>query len=83
MPTRRPGLCRLTLDGQKLLLLNAKILAEHGDYVGAQSLLEEDLHFWRKVLESSDILITRMIATAPTRDGSRISKVCGALRSWL
>lgn len=54
----------LVMDGQKLLLLNSKALAERGDYVSARSLLEKDLTFWRKVLESSDILITKMIATA-------------------
>jgi hypothetical protein len=54
----------LVVDGQRLLLLDAKVLAERGDYTGAKSLLEEDLAFWRKVLESSDTLITKMIATA-------------------
>jgi hypothetical protein len=59
----------LVMDGQKLLLLDAKVLAGRGDYSGARVLLEEDLRFWRKVLESSDTLISRMIATvAITRD---------------
>ena len=54
----------LIVDGQKLLLLDSKVLAEHGDYVGARNLLEEDLRFWRKVLESSDMLISKAVATA-------------------
>ncbi|MFL6604021.1 MAG: hypothetical protein ACJ8R9_22205 [Steroidobacteraceae bacterium] len=54
----------LVVDGQRLLLLDSKVLAELGDYAGARNLLEEDLRFWRKVLESSDILISKMIATA-------------------
>jgi hypothetical protein len=54
----------LVMDGQKFLLLNAKILVERGDSVGASRLLGEDLRFWRMVLESSDILISKMIATA-------------------
>lgn len=59
----------LVMDGQRLLLLDTKILAERGDYANARNLLEKDLHFWRKVLESSDILISKMLATvAITRD---------------
>jgi hypothetical protein len=52
------------VDGQMLLFLDAQFLAQRGDYAGVKSLLDEDLSFWRKVLESSDILITKMIATA-------------------
>lgn len=59
----------LVVDGQRLLLLNAQVLAKRGDYAGVRDLLEEDSTFWRHVLESSDILISRMIATAAvTRD---------------
>ena len=54
----------LVMDGQKLLLLNAKKFAESGDSVAVSRLLGEDLRFWRMVLESSDALISRMIATA-------------------
>jgi hypothetical protein len=54
----------LVMDGQRLLLLNAKQLAESGDSVAVSKLLGEDLRFWRMVLESSDTLISRMIATA-------------------
>jgi len=52
------------MDGQRVLLLNAKIMAERGDFIGVRKSLEEDLRFWRMVLESSDMLITKMIATA-------------------
>ena len=54
----------LVVDGQRLLLLNARKLAESGDSVAVRKLLGDDLRFWRMVLESSDILISRMIATA-------------------
>lgn len=54
----------LVMDGQRLLLLNAEKFAESGDSVTVSKLLGEDLRFWRMVLESSDILISRMIATA-------------------
>jgi hypothetical protein len=54
----------LVVDGQRFLLLNASVLVKRGDSVGARSLLEDDLRFWRTVLSSSDILITKMIATA-------------------
>jgi hypothetical protein len=54
----------LVMDGQRFLLLNARVLAERGDFAGVSKLLEEDLRFWRKVLESSDTLISKMMATA-------------------
>jgi hypothetical protein len=54
----------LVMDGQRLLLLKAKVMAERGDSIGVKKLLEEDLRFWRMVLESSDTLISKMIATA-------------------
>jgi IS66 C-terminal element len=54
----------LVMDGQRLLLLNAKVMVARGDSVGASRLLEDDLRFWRMVLASSDIPISKMIATA-------------------
>jgi hypothetical protein len=51
-------------DGQKLLLSRAWVLAGQKDAAGARQLMEKDLRFWRQVLESSDILITKMIAVA-------------------
>jgi hypothetical protein len=50
-------------DGQKLLLLRARELARQGDAAAVRALLEHDLQFWRTVLQSSDILISKMIAT--------------------
>jgi hypothetical protein len=52
------------LHGQRLLLLQATTLAEAGDSAAVADLLAGDLRFWRMVLESSDLLITKMIATA-------------------
>ncbi len=54
----------LVIDGQRMLLLHAQRLARTGDRESVRSLLGEELRFWRMVLESSDILITKMIATA-------------------
>jgi hypothetical protein len=53
----------LVADGQKLLLLHAKVLARKGDHAGVRQLLGGDLRFWRTVFESSDTLISKMIAT--------------------
>jgi hypothetical protein len=55
------------IHGQRLLLLQAKALADGGDVEGAASLLDSDARFWRMALESSDMLITKMIATAALR----------------
>ena len=54
----------LAMDGQRLLLLRARTLAEQGDDAGVKALLARDIRFWGMVLESSDILISKMIATA-------------------
>ena len=51
-------------DGQKVLLLHARIRAANGDATGARVLLAEDLRFWRRTLESTDNLVSKMIATA-------------------
>jgi hypothetical protein len=51
-------------DGQKLLLLRARQLAIQGDAQAVRSVLERDLQFWRRVQQSSDILVSKMIATA-------------------
>ena len=50
-------------DGQKMLLLRAQKLAKQGDALEVRALLESDLRFWRTVLESSDILVSKMVAT--------------------
>src|SRR5262245_25697464 len=53
--------------GQRLLLLQVKTLADNGDTRTASDLLAKDARFWRMVLASSDLLITKMIATAALR----------------
>jgi hypothetical protein len=55
------------LHGQRLLLLEAKTRADAGDAQAVAAILAGDLRFWRMVLESSDSLITKMIATAALR----------------
>ena len=54
----------LVFDGQKLLLAKAYLLANQGDAAGVRDLLADDVRFWRHVLASSDILITKMIAVS-------------------
>jgi hypothetical protein len=54
----------LIVDGQRVLLLKARRLSTQGDYGAAHHLLESDLRFWRHVLESSDTLIAKMVATS-------------------
>jgi hypothetical protein len=54
----------LVFDGQKLLLAKAYLLAGQKDAAGVRALLDADVRFWRGVLASSDILITKMIAVA-------------------
>jgi hypothetical protein len=51
------------MDGQKLLLLHARNRAANDDAAGVRELLAADLRFWRQVLASADILISKMIAT--------------------
>lgn len=50
------------MEGQKLLLLKAKVLADEGRFADARQLLESDFRFWRRVLPATDILISKMIA---------------------
>jgi hypothetical protein len=52
------------MDGQKVLLLHARIHAAKGDAAGVREMLGEDLRFWRRALESSYTLIGKMLATA-------------------
>jgi hypothetical protein len=54
----------LVFDGQKLLLSTAYLRAGEKDAAGVRELLGNDVKFWRHVLASSDILITKMIAVA-------------------
>ena len=50
------------MDGQRLLLAQAYLLAKEKDAAAVRDMLGEDVRFWRHVLASSDILITKMIA---------------------
>lgn len=50
------------VDGQKLLLAKAYLLADQNDAAAVRELLGNDVRFWREVLASSDILITKMVA---------------------
>ncbi len=54
----------VTADAQRLLLLSAYSAAERGDAEQVHERLDADLRFWRGVLRSTDMLITKMIATA-------------------
>jgi hypothetical protein len=51
------------LHAQTLLLMQAWQAAHAGDPETARALLQEDAAFWRMALGSSDLLITKMIAT--------------------
>jgi hypothetical protein len=50
------------IDGQRMLLLEARRLTMQHDYRAAHDLLDSDLRFWRHVLDSSDTLIGKMVA---------------------
>lgn len=52
------------LQAQRLLLARAYYLAGQRDANGVREILEQDVRFWRTVLATSDILISRMIAVA-------------------
>jgi hypothetical protein len=54
---------QVVMDGQKVLLLHARNRAAQGGASGVRELLEADIRSWRRVLASSDILISKMIAT--------------------
>lgn len=55
------------LDAQRLHLLAVRQLAVDGDAALVRDHLDRDLAFWRTVLASSDLLITRMVAGAAVR----------------
>lgn len=63
------------LEGQKLHLLAAWRAARSGDAESARGLVDADMRFWRMMLGSSDLLISKMIATA----GVRRNLVMGSL----
>lgn len=55
------------LEGQKLHLLAAWQSAQARDPAAVRDLLEQDLVFWREVLVSSELLISKMVAVAAAR----------------
>ena len=55
------------MEAQKLHLLAVRQQALARDTVAVSELLERDLVFWREVLASSDLLISKMIAAAAVR----------------
>ncbi len=64
--------------GQRLLMVSALVSARNGDRSHVVALLEADLQFWRMILANSDLLVTKMIATAYVRNhfvqGNRVLK---------
>lgn len=54
----------LVSDAQRLLLLHANALAHRGELAAVTKLLDDDARFWREVLESSDLVLTKVMATA-------------------
>jgi len=54
------------MDAQKLHLLDAWHHARAGDAAAVRDMLERDLVFWREVLASSDLLISKMVAGTAT-----------------
>ncbi len=57
----------LAMDGQQLLLARCLLLAAEKKATETITLLEEDARFWRRLLATSDLLITKMIAAAGLR----------------
>jgi hypothetical protein len=55
------------LDGQRLLFTDAWQRASAGDVSAVRDAFQSDIAFWRRVLASSDLLITKMIAVAALR----------------
>lgn len=54
-------------DAQRLYLLSIWRLSDAGEDAAVRASLDADLKFWRRVLSSSDLLISKMIATAVIR----------------
>jgi len=51
-------------EGQRLMIVDAWLAASEGNAEAVSRKLDRDLVYWRMVLEKSDALITKMIATA-------------------
>jgi len=56
-----------TMEAQRLLLIRLRDAAAAGDAEKVRSTLSRDLAFWRTMLVSSDILISKMMAVAGIR----------------
>ena len=54
----------MVFDGQRLLFVSAYLAAADSDEDAVLVALNKDLAFWRMVLANSDLLITKVIATA-------------------
>ncbi|AOS98609.1 hypothetical protein AUP74_03243 [Microbulbifer aggregans] len=63
------------MEGQKLLMGKALLAADKDRGEEVSALLENDLKFWRMVLAESDLLITKMIATAAVRRHFQLGNV--------
>ena len=57
----------LLREGQQRLLLHAYSLAERGDAAEVRKLLAADIRFWRMVLESADLVLTKALGAAAVR----------------
>lgn len=55
------------LNAQRLSLISLWVQAEQRDATSTIDALDADLRFWRGLLASTDLLMTRMIATAAVR----------------
>jgi hypothetical protein len=55
---------QFAMEGQKIYLAQAWQFAGKGDSAAVKALLEADLRYWRHSLESSDMLISKMIAVS-------------------
>lgn len=52
------------MDGQRVLMAKVLVLAKESRTLEMNQLLASDLRFWRRVLSSTNMLITKMIAVA-------------------
>lgn len=54
----------VVFEGQRLMLMDTWLRASLGDATAVNAALERDLTFWRMVLRNSDVLVTKLTATA-------------------
>src|SRR4030095_3102622 len=55
------------IDAQRVQMLELRQAAAAGDTARVRDTLQADLAFWREVMKSSDILISKMIACSAMR----------------